>query len=389
VKALFEARNLGKMYKVRLERSLVLGLMHREPVSSRWALRHCDLSVEAGEFVSIVGRNGAGKSTLLKIATGVVQPSEGAVHRPDWIAPLIEVGAGFHQELTGRENVEVNARLLGLRTSQIKVLFDDIVGFAELEHAIDQPVKQYSSGMYMRLGFSIAVHTSPQLFIVDEVLAVGDARFRHRCLDRMEELRRQGVAILFVSHDIEVVQRMSDRALLLESGQVISSGDPATVVGEYHRVLDGLDESPLIADERVTVSGVQAMASDGCTRDTWLGGERVSVRFQVRCNRPTPEGTMSLWLNGPRGPVWHWRTGTEIPRLVPGQYISFEFDLTLNVSGGRYTLNVGIGATDVDDPFIITRVRTFQVALREAEEGSIIHAEPVIRASPVQPASQL
>src|SRR3954468_21853306 len=169
--ALLEASGLGKRYVIRPQRSVALSLMRKNRAREFWALRDLDLHVSAGEIVAIIGRNGAGKSTLLKLAAGVTRPTTGRMQRPERVAPLIEVGAGFHPELTGRENVEVNGRLLGLSRQEVAARFDDIVSFSELEGAIDQPVREYSSGMFMRLGFSVAVHTQPELLVVDEVLA--------------------------------------------------------------------------------------------------------------------------------------------------------------------------------------------------------------------------
>src|SRR4051812_27791053 len=203
-----EMRGVGKRYWKIQERSLLRSLVPFGPSnrSEFWALRDADLALEPGETLGIIGRNGAGKSTLLRLLAGVTRPSTGMVRTRGRIAPLLSVGVGFHQEMTGRENVYVNAMLLGFDKRRIDRIFDEIVDFADLGAFIDTPVKFYSSGMYMRLGFSVAMHVEPDVLLVDEVLAVGDVGFRLRSFERMRDLQRQGAALVFVSHWLQAVQ---------------------------------------------------------------------------------------------------------------------------------------------------------------------------------------
>ena len=184
--------------------------------SSFWPLQGISFSVNAGECVGIIGSNGAGKSTLLKIIAGVLEPTSGEVWVSGRVGALLELGAGFHPDLTGRENVYLNGSILGLSRADINRQLDDIVGFAELERFLDIPVKHYSSGMYMRLGFSIAVHASPEVLLIDEVLAVGDQSFQLKCVEKIGELRRRGVTILWASHDLGMVQSFCTRAVWIE-----------------------------------------------------------------------------------------------------------------------------------------------------------------------------
>src|ERR1700754_4360732 len=199
-----------------------------------WALKAVSFEVGRGEVVGIIGRNGAGKSTLLKILSRITEPTEGCVRLRGRVASLLEVGTGFHPELTGRENVYLNGSILGMKKAEIDRKFDEIVAFAEIEKFLDTPVKHYSSGMYVRLAFAVAAHLEPEILIIDEVLAVGDAEFQKKCLGKMDEVsRNQGRTILFVSHNMEAVFRLCTHGILLESGRVRNIGDAKAVVPAY------------------------------------------------------------------------------------------------------------------------------------------------------------
>src|SRR5262245_3391375 len=189
-----------------------------------WALRDVNLEIAPGEVVGIIGRNGAGKSTLLKILSRITEPTGGRVRLRGRTASLLEVGTGFHPELTGRENVFLNGAILGMGRAEIRRKFDEIIAFAEIEQFVDTPVKRYSSGMYVRLAFAVAAHLDPDILVVDEVLAVGDAQFQKKCLDKMDDAGRTGRTVLFVSHNMQAVTRLSSRCLLLAGGQVMLDG---------------------------------------------------------------------------------------------------------------------------------------------------------------------
>ncbi len=201
------------------------------------ALHEVSFSIDAGETVGVLGRNGAGKSTLLRLLAGVTVPSAGTVTTVGRVAPLLSVGVGFHQEMSGRENVIVNGMLLGLTRREIDDRFDDIVEFSEVGDVIDTPVKFYSSGMYMRLGFSVAVHVAPQILLLDEVLAVGDIAFQLKCFDRMRELQNRGTTIVMVSHSMHAIRLICPRVLLFRKGQLEYDGDAETAISNYHRLL--------------------------------------------------------------------------------------------------------------------------------------------------------
>ena len=198
-----------------------------------WALKNVSLDIKQGDRLGIIGRNGAGKSTLLKILSRITEPTSGEVIMKGRVASLLEVGTGFHPELTGRENIFLNGAILGMGKTEIKNKFDEIVAFAEVEKFLDTPVKRYSSGMYVRLAFAIAAHLEPQILIVDEVLAVGDAQFQKKCMGKMNEVSTEGRTILFVSHNMTAVTSLCNKAILLEGGKIIDSGDAREVVTTY------------------------------------------------------------------------------------------------------------------------------------------------------------
>ena len=198
-----------------------------------WALKDVSFSVQPSEVLGIIGRNGAGKSTLLKILSRVTEPTSGQVRVRGRVASLLEVGTGFHPELTGRENVYLNGTILGMTKAEVKAKFDEIVAFAEIEKFLDTPVKRYSSGMYVRLAFAVAAHLEPEILIVDEVLAVGDAEFQKKCLGKMGEVAKGGRTVLFVSHNMQAVTSLCNRAVLIDQGRVIGSGHPSSVIRNY------------------------------------------------------------------------------------------------------------------------------------------------------------
>jgi ABC-2 type transport system ATP-binding protein len=210
---------------------------HRERRELFWALRDVDLQVAEGEFLGLIGPNGSGKSTLLRIIAGIFRPTAGQVAVRGRVAPMIEVGVGFHSELSGRENVYLSTSLFGFSTRETDAIYRPIVDFAALGEFIDVPVKNYSTGMYARLGFAVAIHLDPDVVLVDEVLAVGDEQFQVKCIQRMEEMRRRGKTIIFVSHGLANVQKMCDRACLLVGGRLVESGDPDAVVQRYRQIV--------------------------------------------------------------------------------------------------------------------------------------------------------
>jgi ABC-type polysaccharide/polyol phosphate transport system ATPase subunit len=231
-------------------------ISRRRNAETFWALQHVSLEVPRGASVGVIGRNGAGKSTLLKLLAGITAPTRGRIVIRGRVAALIEVGSGFHPELTGRDNVFLSGAILGMRRREIAAKLDRIVEFAGVREFIDTPVKWYSSGMYVRLGFAVAAHLEPDILLVDEVLAVGDAEFQVKCLQRIQELKNQGTTSLFISHDLTAVERLCDSAVLLERGAIAASGLPADVVASYHRRLALWDPASGVASLDSPRSGV-------------------------------------------------------------------------------------------------------------------------------------
>jgi lipopolysaccharide transport system ATP-binding protein len=205
-----------------------------DTLESFWALKNVSFTLHEGERLGVIGRNGAGKSTLLKVLSRITEPTEGRVSIRGRLGSLLEVGTGFHPELTGRENIYLNGAILGMRRAEISRQFDEIVEFAEIERFLDTPVKRYSSGMYVRLAFAVAAHLQPEILVVDEVLAVGDAQFQKKCLGRMEEVGRSGRTILFVSHNMAAITSLCDRCILLERGRMVFDGSPSDAILKYY-----------------------------------------------------------------------------------------------------------------------------------------------------------
>jgi ABC-type polysaccharide/polyol phosphate transport system ATPase subunit len=233
---LIELQNVGKRYHMQHKRQLIaqrVASSLRRERTSFWALRDVSLRIDAGETVGIIGANGAGKSTLLSIAVGVSSPSEGAVILRGRVAALLELGSGFHPDLTGRENIHLNAALLGYNRAMVQERMDSVVEFAGIPDFIDEPLRTYSSGMMARLGFSVAIHLDPEILVLDEVLSVGDFEFQKKCQAKIEEFRRQGKTLLFVSHSAQTVEQLCQRAVWLDAGRVRRDGPAPEVIAEY------------------------------------------------------------------------------------------------------------------------------------------------------------
>jgi ABC-type polysaccharide/polyol phosphate transport system ATPase subunit len=275
-----------------------------------WALRDVSLEVDPGEALGLVGRNGSGKTTLLKLLTGLFSPTSGRVAVAGRIGSLLELGAGFHQDFTGRENVELNGSIHGLSRKRIREVMDEIVSFAELERAIDLPVRTYSSGMYMRLGFSVAAHIEADVLLLDEVFAVGDEEFQRKCFGKIHEFKNRGGTIVFVSHDARAVERLCDRAVLLRQGSVVFDGTTREALVEYRRLLAG-DRSPdeLAAGLREWGSGEARIVAarlldvDGEARPAFSSGEPVVVELEVLSDVAVAPPTVSLELRDNDGVV--------------------------------------------------------------------------------------
>ncbi|MBM3787878.1 MAG: ABC transporter ATP-binding protein [Acidobacteria bacterium] len=323
-----------------------------------WALRDICLEVAAGEVFALVGPNGSGKSTLLQIVAGIMQPTRGCVVSTGRVAALLELGAGFNPEFTGRENVFLNGEIIGLSRERIEATFPSIAEFAGIGDYIDRPVKEYSSGMYVRLAFSTAIHVEPEVLIVDEALAVGDAIFASRCVRKLEELKERNVTILFVSHDLGIVKRLADRAALMMHGQVVASGRPSDVVNRYVGLVHELQlrEAPAEGgsyrhgDGTSVIEEIAILNSQGEATLSLLAGERVTIRLRARFARACEDPMAGILIRTRLG-IDVYGTNTRVEKVSLGSFeagdvLEIEFALDCLLSRQEYTLTVATQHAD-------------------------------------------
>jgi ABC-2 type transport system ATP-binding protein len=285
-----EVHDVSKRFRIYREKPTSLKqrlLTSRSRAEDFWALRDVALEVGEGSTFGLIGHNGSGKTTLLKCVAGILRPTSGAILQRGRLAALLELGAGFHPELTGRENVYLNASFLGLSRKQTDAAFDDIVAFAELERFIDTEVKFYSSGMLVRLGFAVAVYVEPDVLLIDEVLAVGDEAFQAKCLNRVREFQREGRTIVLVTHALDTVTEICDRAAMLHHGELHAIGMPAEVVREMRHVLLGMADPGFVPEQgtrEAEIVEVQIVRPDGSSHGAILSGDPLTIVVDVRQN---------------------------------------------------------------------------------------------------------
>lgn len=338
-----------------------------------WALKDVSFEVRRGEIIGVIGRNGAGKSTLLKILSRITEPTGGRIEIRGRVVSLLEVGTGFHPELTGRENIFLNGAILGMKRSEIIRKFDEIVSFAEVEKSIDTPVKHYSSGMYVRLAFAVAAHLDPDVLLVDEVLAVGDVAFQRKCLSTIGRIAKGGRTILLVSHNLTYVASVCHQTLLLESGYLTEKGDSAAVI-QRHIVsnlaaasVDALafDTSDRLRTSEVVVPKVEILSANGALLKTVRGGESVRVRIHYRCDRilvapafavifSTMDGIELLRLS--TLPI----SGHYLPELKGEGFIDCVIE-RVPFTGGSYSIGVGVGRPNVEYAIFDRHVGSFEI----------------------------
>ena len=351
---------LGELHRATSLREVIsaalahpLGLIRRSATESFWALKDVSFDVRQGEVMGVIGRNGAGKSTLLKVLAKITCPTEGRVELRGRVASLLEVGTGFHPELTGRENIFLNGAILGMRREEIRQKFDDIVAFAEVEKFIDTPVKRYSSGMYVRLAFAVAAHLEPEILLVDEVLAVGDAAFQRKCLGRMDKVAGQGRTVVFVSHNMTAVRALCPRSLLLDRGDLVLDGATEDVVSEYlRRTAADLPSQVSTADvsrpEERLIAGLRIVGVRiSASRDVavLLSTDPLALTLEIEVTRPLSEVVFGWSVHASdRVRLFECRS---IDDLGPidirrcGRY-SLQTQLTNNpLNPGTYELHVG------------------------------------------------
>ena len=402
------ARDVHKTYRrygrrkhfATLKSALLSGNLLRDlrPDETFQALRGVSFDVAAGRTFGIIGRNGSGKSTMLKLIAGIGKPTAGSVVVNGRVSALIELGAGFHPEISGRENVYINGMMLGLSKKEIARRFDEIVAFAELEEFIDAPVKTYSSGMYVRLGFAVAINVDPDVLLVDEVLAVGDEAFTHKCLDKFADFKRRGKTILIVTHQLELVQRFCDEALWLDQGIVKSQGDPKRVIDAYlldvaagenaamdragrpeGRPLQDVSGSPIPdpgsptrwGSREVEITRVELAAPSGPT-NVFESGSPMEIRMHVRAGAPTQDFVFGIGIFNAEGTCCYG-TNTHIEGATPGE-LAGDADVRvaidrLDLTEGSYTVDVAVHRENGAPYDYHRRLYPFRVTSRVKDVG--------------------
>ena len=399
------ARDVAKVYRRFLHRhqfktlksALLTGtvLSDLRPDETFTALEGVSFEVPKGSTFGVIGENGSGKSTLLKLMAGITKPTRGHLAVQGRISALIELGAGFHPEISGRENVAINGIMLGLTRRQVQERFDDIVAFAELQDFIDAPVKTYSSGMYMRLGFSVAIHVDPDVLLIDEVLAVGDEAFTRKCLDKIGEFRRRGKTIVLVTHSLGLVEKMCDEAMWLRHGHKADIGDPKRVVDAYLTYVAGGEEALLARDQTpvpaaeteakpegyregrwgsrdVEITRVALLDDRGTERHVFASGESVVVRIDVEARAEVEDFVFGVGIFTADG-VSVYGTNTHIEDWVPRRAVGrgeVSLELSdLSLVEGTYLLDVAVHRRD-GTPYDYHRgLHSFRVKSRTKDVG--------------------
>lgn len=357
--------SVGKFYPAKLTTRRLLRYLWPTPFTCRpddfWALRDVSIALPRGQVLGVIGKNGSGKSTLLQIIAGLLEPSEGSVEVAGNTAALLELGAGFNPDFTGRENIFLSGAVYGIGRDEMKRRYGDIVAFADIGQHLEHPVKTYSSGMFARLAFAVAIQAEPDILIVDEILSVGDIAFQAKCFRRIEELKEQGTSILFVSHDLNSVQTLCDEVILLDRGRVAAMDTPKRVTDEYLQLLASEGQRARIAVDahrkpggrpvRAEISALELISSRGLSTIHPHVGERCRLRYTVRFNDDVRHPVVSLQLKTMLGLVISDQTNLFFSEPIAGcrkgEEIEVEFQVTMNLCPGPF--RVGVGVADIQD----------------------------------------
>ncbi len=345
-------RGVSQRFVIRKDKSLkervVQSAMSKRHREDFWALRDVDLDIGAGSTVGLIGPNGSGKSTLLKTIGGILQPTTGTVERRGRLAALLELGAGFHPDLTGRENVYLNASILGLTRQQTDRYFDAIVDFSGIEKFIDTQVKFYSSGMYVRLAFAVAVHVDPDVLLVDEVLAVGDEPFQRKCLDRIKTFQKEGRTIILVTHGLDQVVDLCDRAVLLEGGRVIVDGDPRLATRTLRDDFEAAHQAQQAAkpdqapEHAARVTAVRVLDVEGRPVRQMSPGADLRVQVDVQADAPLDDWVLGIGIDTPTGQNLYGTNTQLLDERMPVFTGKRTFELLLRnvcLGGGHYQVH--------------------------------------------------
>jgi ABC-2 type transport system ATP-binding protein len=373
--------NVSKEFALRKDKSLKERLVNarrsREHAESFTALRDIDLTFTAGSTTGLIGHNGSGKSTLLKVIGGILTPTTGYVERRGRLAALLELGAGFHGDLTGRENVYLNASILGLSRKQTDAYFDDIIDFSGIAEFIDTQVKFYSSGMYVRLAFAVAVHVDPEILLVDEVLSVGDEPFQRKCLDRIRRFQREGRTIIFVSHGLDQVRQLCDRAVLLDHGRMVIDGTPTQAVRMFRdrnqeaEESDAEDSTADLGDRHVVISQ-PALVGGRSIR----AGEPLEISFAVTSQQPVQEWIAGIAIEDSGGQLVYGVTSENAghffgPLPAGRTEVSVAFP-TVPLAEGVYEFSLAVASPGVRTLFHrINRAASFRVTSELIQDGPV------------------
>jgi ABC-2 type transport system ATP-binding protein len=346
--------DVSKRFVIRKDKSLkervVNAALSRRHRDDFWALRDINLDIASGSTVGLIGPNGSGKSTLLKVIGGIIQPTTGQVLRRGRLAALLELGAGFHPDLTGRDNVYLNASILGLSRRQTNAYFDAIVDFSGIERFIDSQVKFYSSGMYVRLAFAVAVHVDPDVLLVDEVLSVGDEPFQRKCMDRIKSFQRDGRTIVFVTHALEQVVELCDRAVVLEQGLMAVDGDPREATRFLRADFDAMrqeqqEQSQASQHIDARVLGVALLDPDGRPVSELRAGNALRVQVTVEASEPLDDWVVGIGVDTPTGQNLYGTNtqylSTPLPTLHGKHVIEFGLE-NLHLGGGQYHVHASL-----------------------------------------------
>ncbi len=341
--------------------------------STIWALQDLSFEVQRGEVVGVIGHNGAGKSTLLKVLSRITEPTTGRVELYGRVGSLLEVGTGFHPELTGRENIYLNGAILGMKRTEIQRKFDEIVAFAEVEKFIDTPVKRYSSGMFLRLAFAVAAHLEPEILVVDEVLAVGDASFQKKCMGKMSGVAREGRTVLFVSHNMGAIQGLCSRAMWLAQGRVVGQGDTNRVVADYMDVVSqGFDVSRPDETAALSISKVRLKNQQGELTNNFSFGDAlaIEINYQARARIDKPYFWISVSSKfGPLFAASMLLDGVR-PDHIEGQGSITCYFEKLTLLPQIYNISIGVRSADGVTPLVnSTEVGVFQLNTSADELG--------------------
>lgn len=391
--ALQHVSKVYRLYERPSDRILdLLRIPVARPPREFWAVRDVSFTVRKGETVALIGPNGSGKSTLLQLISGILRPTSGRISTEGRIAALLELGAGFNPEFTGRENVFLNGELMGLSRQQVAEVFPQIEEFAGLGEFIDRPVKEYSTGMYVRLAFASAIHVSPDILLVDEALAVGDAQFSNRCIRKFEELKQRGVTVVFVSHDLGLVKRLADRAILLMEGRVIADGNPNAVVNEYigrvlGQQLERLESQPdqpaswrvRHGDGKSRILQVELLDENGQPREVFSWGNIIRIRLLAVARTAIDQMMAGVLLRNRLGiDVFGTNTrveGIPLGPFEPGDRFQVEFRFPCWLTRQDYTVTVATQNWDGTSQDWIDDAARFSVA--EVRELAGVAALPV------------